>query len=334
MLKLLEWACNAEARDCCDGHAVCRVDGREPGLAEECEACDAKERVEHVGDVAWAVCDPAVGILCVQDERAQRVRVDPVQPAEHAQRREHPPAVAHVLELLWAPIQAATRHLALAQPPCKPVVVDAAECAQDRERADAREHLCRMALGAGCRAKAAIKVRALHDPCGRARGINMLERAEVRKRRHCAVQEARVRLAPAIASERAIGILQRRDERDYALAPRAKRRQSIDDRKHLHRTQRAQHVRVVPRERRIPAILLAEAAVDKRNECTAVECIRRVHQRKCRKPPVHTVHAQVRTQVVRETRIAPLLEPLDEAHMRADQQRHGHVDATNTRQAA
>ena len=56
-------------------------------------------------------------VLGLEDEEAELLPVNPVEPSDHGQRRQDPPRVAHVWELLGPPVQPPPRQLPLAQPP-------------------------------------------------------------------------------------------------------------------------------------------------------------------------------------------------------------------------
>lgn len=143
-----------------------------------------------------------LGVLAPQDERDERLPVDPVRAADDLQAAQHPPAVAHVLVLLGAAVEPAPGDLALAEPAAEPVPVDdVVEPARDGEGRHAREDLARVRLGARADAVAAVEVAARRDVLDGPADVDEVEQAQQGEGVEGAVEEARVFLAPLVAGE-------------------------------------------------------------------------------------------------------------------------------------
>ena len=71
------------------------------------------------------VCDAALFfILTLEYPMRQRIVIDPVNPPQYRQRREHPPRVTYIWKLFWSAIETAAIYLASCEPPTKFVAID------------------------------------------------------------------------------------------------------------------------------------------------------------------------------------------------------------------
>ena len=190
-------------------HGVDPLDGRRG--AQQAQPRHAEQRVEGVGHVAGPVREAAgVRVLAGEDEGDHLVGVDPVEPAQHGEAGQHPPAVAHVRQLLGAPVQSAAGQLPLRQPPAQPghtfsrqlssnllfnksaaspVLVRGVQVAGDGEGAQAGVDEAGVGLGPHPRPEAPVKVLAGLHEAGHLVRVHAVQSAQQGQRGHGAEAE-------------------------------------------------------------------------------------------------------------------------------------------------
>lgn len=136
--------------------------------------------------------------------------------------------------------------------------------------------------------------------------VETVEGPEERETADGNVAEARVDLAPAVAPEGAVGLLEAddkaRDALDVAAVERAEQHED------LHRAERVQQVRVVADVARKAARLGVVAAQHPVDHAGRLGRAQRVHEAQRRQAPVRARHAQVLRHPVLEVVLALLLQ--------------------------
>ena len=171
-------------------------------------------RVSHscAGEVPPA-CHEHGAYLTLQNEGGKLVSVDPVQLVQHGHGTHDPPAVANVFFLLWSAVEAAILALSLAEPCAEPILVDQVESAGNGQGSDTGEDLASVGFGARARAIATVEIGTRLDVGNGLVDVYQMQQAHQGEGVEGAIQEARVVLAPFIASKGARdGVLETRDD--------------------------------------------------------------------------------------------------------------------------